>query len=362
MGFYDLRAEIEQMLLIARALVYTDPAETLRLAQFISFRAQSINDARAETQATLLIALAFRATPSVAEGVREHMAEVACQLAQHYADDESWLTAIDCHADVAYDIANYAKAMDLWLQLLKRSLAQQWPEGMARAYIGLGKLFFISEDLASSLATHLKVAPLLAQICDKNLHICHHINIAAAQLHLNHDTAAQLALDRAEALLCELPFCEFEPELHYYRAHLLRKAGQQNLAKQQLERALALSARSCNHWGKVVNMIALGELHLEQQQTHASQYFMQQALDTATEIPAKYLVQLAHAGLAKSYAASGQTDLEFTHWQQHFAIYEEIKSNNQRQQLSSSKLSDLLRHVEQETIPNSCDNQAHHQQ
>ena len=133
--------------------------------------------------------------------------------------------------------------------------------------------------------------------------------------------------------------------MYYYRAHLLRNVGQKEAAKQQLERALALSARSSNYWGKVVNMIAIGELHLEQNETHSSHYFMQQAMDAAASIPAKYLLMLAHAGLAQTYAAKGQTDLEFTHWQQHFEIAEEISTGNANQRLASFKRHSLQQRV-----------------
>ncbi|WP_027468613.1 hypothetical protein [Deefgea rivuli] len=345
MGIYDLRAEIEQNLKIANSFIHTDPAEAMRLAQFVMQRAETIEDSPSQALAALVIALAFRATPSAENSERESAAANACLLAQQNGLDDTWIDAIDCYADVSYDSGNYAEAMDLWLQLLEVALERHWPTAMARAYIGIGKLFFIYEDPHSSLDTHLKVAPLLSQIENKNIHVCHYLNVAAAQLHLRNDLASNQALDLAEDILQDLAFCEYEPELYYYRAHLLRNIGQRSAAKKQLERALALSARSSNYWGKVVNMIAIGELHLEQNETHSSQYFMQQAMETAASIPAKYLLMLAHAGLAQTYAAKGQTDLEFTHWQQHFEMADEIKSSSTSQRLATFKRHSLLQRV-----------------
>ncbi|MGL6040235.1 MAG: hypothetical protein ACRC01_03425 [Deefgea sp.] len=345
MGTYDLRAEIEETLKIARSFIHTDPSEALRLAHFVKDRAATIEDRESQALAALVIALAYRATPSAKEDERETAAANASTLALQNGLDDAWIDAIDCHADVTYDTANYNEAMDLWLQLLEVGLERHWPKAIARAYIGIGKLFFIYDDPQSSLATHLKVTPLLSGIADKNIHVCHYLNVAAAQLHLNHDLASNQALDLAESALHELAFCEYEPELYYYRAHLLRNQGQKEAAKQQLERALALSARSSNYWGKVVNMIAIGELHLEQNETHSSHYFMQQAMDAAASIPAKYLLMLAHAGLAQTYAAKGQTDLEFTHWQQHFEIAEEISTGKTNQRLTTFKRHSLLQRV-----------------
>ena len=345
MGIYDLRAEIEQTLKIANSFIHTDPTEAMRLAQFVMQRAASIEDSPSQALAALVIAQAFRAMPTAEDGERETAAAKASLLAQQNGLDDTWIDAIDCQADVTYDSANYAEAMDLWLQLLEAGLEHRWPTAMARAYIGIGKLFFIYEDPQSSLDTHLKVTPLLSQIDNKDLHVCHYLNVAAAQLHLRNDAASSQALDLAEAILQDLPFCEYEPELYYYRAHLLRNLGQTNAAKKQLERALALSARSSNYWGKVVNMIAIGELHLEQNETHSSQYFMQQAMETAASIPAKYLLMLAHAGLAQTYAAKGQIDLEFTHWQQHFEIAETIKTSSTNQRLATFKRHSLLQRV-----------------
>lgn len=345
MGTYDLRAEIKETLQIARRFIHTDPNEALRLAQFVMDRAATIENSDSQAQAALVIALAFRAMPSAKEDEREAAAALASSLALQNGLDEAWIDAIDCYADVSYDTGNYSEAMDLWLQLLEVGLDRRWPKAIARAYIGIGKLFFIYEDPQSCLATHQKVAPLLSDIADQNIHVCHYLNVAAAQLHLRNDTASHQALDLAENAVHKLAFCEYESELYYYRAHLLRNAGQKEAAKQQLERALALSARSSNYWGKVVNMIAIGELHLEQNETHSSHYYMQQALDAAASIPAKYLLMLAHAGLAQTYAAKGQTDLEFNHWQQHFAISEEINNSSTSQRLVTFKRHSLLQRV-----------------
>ncbi len=345
MGTYDLRAEIEETLKIARSFIHTDPNEALRLARFVMDRAATIEDREAQALAALVIALAFRATPSAEEDQRETAAATATSLALQSGLDDEWIDAIDCHADVTYDSGNYNEAMDLWLQLLEVGLERRWPKAIARAYIGIGKLFFIYEDPQSSLDTHLKVTPLLTHIPDKNIHVCHYLNVAAAQLHLQNNLASSQALDLAESALHELAFCEYEPEIYYYRAHLLRNIDQKEAAKQQLERALALSARSSNYWGKVVNMIAIGELHLEQNETHSSHYFMQQALDAAASIPAKYLLMLAHAGLAQTYAAKGQTDLEFTHWQQHFQIAEEINTGKANERLAEFKRHSLLQRI-----------------
>ena len=342
---YNLRAEIEQNLDIAYSLIHTAPDEAMRLAGFAQQRADSMAASAAQTRAALIIALAFRAMPTANVDERVHAAQQASQLALHHNQGEAWVAAQDCWADVCYDQGHYGEAMDLWLQLLEAGLENQWFDAIARAYIGIGKLFFIYDDPNSCLATHLKVAPLLGKIARLDLHVCHHINVAAAQLHLRNDAASHAALDRAQAVLQTLAFCEYEPELYYYRAHLLRNVGDNSAAKQQLERALALSARSSNYWGKVVNMIALGELHLEQNETHASHYFMQQALNMAQEIPAKYLVMLAHGGLAQSYAAKGQTDLEFSHWQQHFALAEEIKADEMSARLATFKRHSLLQRV-----------------
>ncbi|QZA77801.1 hypothetical protein K4H28_16285 [Deefgea tanakiae] len=345
MGTYNLRTEIEETLNIARSLIHTDPDEALRLARFVTDRAASIEDRNSQALAALIIALAFRAIPSAKEDEREAAAATASLLALQNDLDDAWIDAIDCHADVSYDTGNYNEAMDLWLQLLEVGLERRWPKAIARAYIGVGKLFFIYEDPQSSLEAHLKVTPLLSEIADKNIHVCHYLNVAAAQLHLHNELASNQALDLAESALIELAFCEYEPELYYYRGHLLRNAGQKEAAKQQFERAFALNGRSSNYWGKVVNMIAIGELHLAQNETHSSHYFMQQALDAAASIPAKYLLMLAHAGLAQTYAAKGQTDLEFTHWQQHFEIAEEINTGKTSQRLATFKRHSLQQRV-----------------
>lgn len=345
MGTYNLRTEIEETLNIARSLIHADPNEALRLAHFVTDRAATIEDHQSQAQAALVIALAYRAMPSALEDEREQAAAKASQLALQYELNEAWVDAIDCHADVSYDTGNYNEAMDLWLQLLEVGLERDWAKAIARAYIGIGKLFFVFEDPESSLATHLKVTPLLSEISDPNLQVCFYLNVAAAQLHLQNEAAAHQALDNAENTLRNLAFCEYEPELYYYRGHLLRKAGQSAAAKQQFERAFALNGSSNNYWGKVVNMIAIGELHLEQNETHSSHYFMQQALDAAASIPAKYLLMLAHAGLAQTYAAKGQTDLEFTHWQQHFEIADEINRGKASQRLATFKRHSLQQRV-----------------
>jgi len=345
MGTYNLRSEIEETLNIARSLIHAAPDEALRLAHFVTDRAATIEDHKSEALAALVIALAFRAMPTAKEDEREAAAAKASQLALQNDLDDTWIDATDCYADVCYDTGNYNEAMDLWLQLLEVGLERRWSKAIARAYIGIGKLFFIFEDPPSSLATHLKVTPLLSDIPDKNIHVCHYLNVAAAQLHLHNDLASNQALDQAENALQTLAFCEYEPELYYYRGHLLKKVGQKQAAKQQFERAFALNGSSNNYWGKVVNMIAIGELHLEQNETHSSHYFMQQALDAAASIPAKYLLMLAHAGLAQTYAAKGQTDLEFTHWQQHFEIAEEINSGKTHQRLATFKRHSLLQRV-----------------
>jgi tetratricopeptide (TPR) repeat protein len=339
MGQYNLLAEITQTLDIAKTLVHPQPDEAIRLANYAAERANTLGHSEEETRAWLIKLLAYRARPQTTSAEIEEAALNTLRLAQNNLLHDTWIEALNCHADILYGFGHYDAAMDQWLQLLEAGLELNWPYAKALAYIGIGKLFWIFEDPQACMEYSNKAKDALQNVEQIEPKACLIINLAAYAYQRRQYDLSHQYLDQAEQLLKTIAFCEYEPEIYYYRGYLLRAAGQTTPALEQLKRALVLNAHSNNNWGKAVTMIGLGEIYLELGEAHKALYFMQQSLTTAMAAPNhyRYLVMQAHEGLAKCYNMIGQTENEFSHWAQHFDLSDTLMSEVMNHRLASFK-------------------------
>lgn len=354
MGQFNLQAEIQQTLDIATTLVHTNPHESIRLARQAAARAEMLARGDLETQSSLIQLLAYRALPSTVPDVIEQAALQTITLAQTYQQDEVWIEAMNTYADVLYGTNQYDAAMDYWLRLLEAGIDRNEPYAKAVAYIGIGKLFWTFEDPQACLAYYEKARLALEHSERVEPRVCLLINLAACAYQRRQYAQAHEYLDQAEGLVAELAFCEYEPEIYYYRGYLYRAVGQQEQACQLLKRALMRNAHTCNIWLRAVTMVGLGEIYLDLNMPHQAQYFMQQALDVTLATPNlyRYLVMQAHEGLARCYQATGQTELEFKHWSTHFDLSDALLNHGMNQRLANFKCHSLQQRVhELEALP-----------
>lgn len=339
MGHYNLRDEIRQTLDIAKTLIHPHPDEAIRLAGLAADRALTLGHTEDETSAWLVKLLAFRARPSTALADIEEAAQLTIQLAQNNAQHDVWVEAVNCYADILYGIGQYDAAMDYWLQLLEAGIDHDWPLAKGQAYLGIGKLFWTFEDPTACLEHSQKAQKELDLVDLVVPKVCLTINLAAYAYQRRQYFLSHQYLDQAEEMLKDVAFCEYEPEIYYYRGYLLRAEGNIEAACEQLKRALLLNAHSSNTWGKSVTMIGLGEIYLDMGEPYKAQYFMHQALETAQATPNHfpYLVMQAHEGLAKCYNATGQTEQEFSHWSLHFDMADKLINSHMNHRLASFK-------------------------
>lgn len=339
MGQFNMQAEVKQTLDIARALVHSDPEESIRLALLTADRADMLGHGDLVTEASLIELMAYRARPITPPEVIERTALQTIALAQTHQQDEIWIEAMNTYADILYGTNQFDAAMDYWLQLLEAGIDRNWPYANAVAYIGIGKLFWTFEDPHASLAYSSKAQAAMDQVERVEPKVCLMINLAAYAYQHRQYADSHRYLDQAEELVKGMAFCEYEPEIYYYRGYALRAVGKLDEACEQLKRALMLNAHTCNIWGKSVTMIGLGELYLQLNEPHKAQYFMQQALETAQSTPNiyRYLVMQAHEGLAKCFQHTGQTEKEFWHWSQHFDLSDQLLSDVMNQRLATFK-------------------------
>ncbi|AOY01036.1 hypothetical protein [Jeongeupia sp. USM3] len=323
---FNLRAEIDQTLAVAATLTHSQPAEALALAQQARQRAHAIAYHAGEARACLQ---AGRAGFAVPDGEDAHPACLdAAALADALGDRLLWSEAIHLAAETHYGLGRYQQAEAHWLALLERGLADGPALARLLGYLGMAKLYFMLVAPEPTAAMLDKAKRALPQV--DRLDICFglHINIAAHHYRCGNDDAAGAELAEAEALLPRLGFCEFEPELYYYRGYLLKRQGRLVAARRQFERSLSLNGSAHNHWGKVVNLVALGETCLALAEPHAADHYLRRALDGAVQLGSPYLEAECHAALARASADVGYTHGEFAHWQRHFALMTRLEQRD----------------------------------
>lgn len=343
MGHYNVRNQVIELLDIAQTLVHSSPAQAVELANQAADRAQALGYGELEAQAWLTRLQAYRAQPRTTLDQIEVTALQAIDLTRAAGQTAGWVEAMNCYSDIMYGIGQYDVAMSYWLQLLEAGIDQDLPLARAYGYIGVGKLFWTFEDPTSSLQYTDKASEALQAVALINPKVCLLINQASYCYQHRDYPGAHGYLDQAEALLQDVAFCEYEPEIYYYRGYLLRAAGDLRAAQEQFKRALLLNAHSSNFWGKSVTMIGLGEVSLDLHEPHKAMYFMQQALEIASATPNsyRYIVMQAHHGLARCYQALGQTEREFRHWTLHFDLADELLNQVMNKRLAAFKRNSL---------------------
>ncbi|WP_373974178.1 tetratricopeptide repeat protein [Chitinibacter sp. SCUT-21] len=343
MGQFNLRAQIKQTLDIAKTLVHSNPSESIRIALQAKGRAEMLGRGDLETEAALVELMAYRAMPQTPPEQIEAAALATIALAQRHQQDDIWIEAMNTHADILYGTNQFDAAMDYWLRLLEAGIDRDWPYARVVAYIGIGKLFWTFEDPQSCLAYSDKAQQEIKLINRIEPKVCLMINLAAYAYQRRQYYLAHQYLDQAEALLEGIAFCEYEPEIYYYRAYLRRAEGKLDVACELFKRALTLNGHTSNVWARAVAMIGLGELYLTMNMPHKAQYFMSQAMEMTLATPNiyRYLLMQAYEGLAKCYQATGQTELEFQHWGMHFDLADELLQHGMNQRLASFKRQSL---------------------
>ncbi|MBM3116549.1 tetratricopeptide repeat protein [Jeongeupia naejangsanensis] len=323
---FNLRAEIDQTLAVAATLTHSQPAEALLLATQSRQRAQAIAYRAGEARAWMQAARAAFAMPDCAEA---HPACVAAaELADTLGDPLLWSEATHIAAEVRYGSGSYQEAEAHWLALLERGLAGGPALARLLGYLGMAKLYFMLIAPEPAAAMLAKAERELPDIDRLDIRFGLHINIAAHHYRCGDDDATVAELATAEALLPRLGFCEFEPELYYYRGYLLKRQGRLGEARQQFERSLSLNGSAHNYWGKVVNLVALGETCLDLAQPHAADHYLRRALDGAISLGAPYLEAQCQAALARACADIGDTHGEFAYWQRHFTLMAQLEQRD----------------------------------
>ncbi|BCL76912.1 hypothetical protein JHS3_26480 [Jeongeupia sp. HS-3] len=320
---FNLRAEIDQTLAVAVTLMYSHSLEAAALAGQAQQRASALHYREGEARAWLIRARAAHALPHRDDAYTASLAATA--LADSLGDTLLWSEATHIAAESQYGAGHYQQAEPHWLALLARGLADGPPLARLLGYLGMAKLYFMLDAPVQTAAMFARARRELPQIERLDYRFGLHINIAAYHYRGGDDAAAVAELAEAEALLSRLGFCEFEAELYYYRGYLLKRQGKPAEARQQFERSLSLNGSANNHWGKVVNLIALGETCLALAEPHAADHYLRRALEGAKWIPSPYLQAQCHSVLAQASAAVGDTQAEFAHWQRHFAILETLQ-------------------------------------
>ncbi|WP_348943797.1 tetratricopeptide repeat protein [Chitinibacter sp. FCG-7] len=341
MGQYNLREQISQTLDIAKTLIHPSPFEAIRLADQSAERANILGYGAFEAEAALIKLLAYRAEASTPIDVIESTALHTIALAQLHQQEHIWLEALNWYADILFGMSQYDAAMDYWLQLLEVGIDRNWAQARAQAYIGIGKLFWIFEDHQSCLEYTHKAQHEMQQVKQVEAKVCLLINLAAYAYHRRQYLLSHQYIDQAQELVLGIPFCEYEPEIYYYRGYLFRAEGKIDAACDQLKRALVLNAHSSNNWGKAVTMIGLGEINLDAGRPHQALYFLNQALEVSSAMPNPYLVMQSHELLARCHNALGQTDLEFQHWSKHFDLSDGLVNHVMNHRLASFKRQSL---------------------
>ncbi|GHD64951.1 tetratricopeptide repeat protein [Jeongeupia chitinilytica] len=320
---FNLRAEIDQTLAVAATLTHSQPTEALALANQAQQRARAISYREGEARAWLQAGRAAFAMPDCDEA---HPACVAAaELAESIGDMTLWSEATHIAAEVRYGLGRYQQAEVHWLALLERGLVQGLALAQLFGYLGMAKLYFMLVAPGPTSAMLDKARRVLPQVDRLDVRFGLHINIAAHHYRCGEDAAAGIELAEAETLLPRLGFCEFEPELYYYRGYLFKRQGRLVEARQQFERSLSLNGSAHNHWGKVVNLVALGETCLAQGEPHAADHYLRRALDGAIQLGSPYLEAECYAALARACADVGYTHGEFAHWRAHFNLLEQLE-------------------------------------
>ncbi|HSC79019.1 MAG TPA: hypothetical protein VLC08_01575 [Chitinolyticbacter sp.] len=345
---HDLRSEIDQTLTVAGTMANVSPGQALQLAAQAQMLADSIEYHAGLARALYAQAAAHSALndmPKAAEVVRQVLS-----LAHEHGLWPLWFDTLDLAAGIAYDLEDYEAAIDAWLTSMERGYEHDAMLAVLRGYVGLSKVFFMYGDVPTKRALLEKARALLPAVGDGEVAFGLYINLAADACHRSDYAQALEELAAAEAMLPELGYCQYEHELYYYRGHVLRRQGQLAAAMRQLERGLALNASRSNLWGTTVNLIELGEACLDLGQLHAAQYY----LNSVGDAPSLYLRMQVHGALARVNAALGRTDREFGHWQQHFALAEQLAGFGTQPQVAEVRrkaLAERMRSVEQRLQP-----------
>ncbi|MBE9609134.1 tetratricopeptide repeat protein [Chitinilyticum piscinae] len=328
----NLDDQLRQTLEIASALILTEHAESGRLAEQALELALRLEDPDSETQARLVLARILRAHAMSERTLPA--AEELIALATRRNLREVWLEGMFIAGDATFGEGMYAQSCVYYLKTLERGLAEQWPQAIATAEIGLAKIAYAYGDEAQtekSLEQALRQAPLLN---NGNLLVCLYLNLAANAIRQNRLTLGRAWLTEVQAQLLKLTDCEYEPELDYYHGIIAQREGRPQEAIAHFRRSLTLSDGINNPWGRAVNLMGLGETALTSGEYYSAEYYLQKALGLAVDIRSRHLVVEAHRMLAEALHKKGDIRREFQHWQQHFALRRSMQDENRNNPVS----------------------------
>ncbi|MCB5196048.1 tetratricopeptide repeat protein [Deefgea salmonis] len=294
----------------SKQLTYTDPNASLALAKEAAQRAHSgctprLQIAALHQQMSMLFAFG-----QIHEGC--HVLLPALVIAEAH-DLEAERGDLLHHLGVAhYTLGEYSTAIDYWSDCLDLGNAQFARETRINAHIGLGQIYFACSRFADALRHHRLAEQWLDGHIDHELQARLCINLVADLYALEDFAAAQVALNKAEAITRTIQHLKYLGEVFTYKSLLALARGQYLEAN-----AFIQEGRHIVHfwaWGEISWHIVNGRAQQAQGQLSAAVASFLSALDMSKRMGCGHKIFLIHQFLAGLFREMGQApEAEYHH-------------------------------------------------
>ncbi|QZA80485.1 tetratricopeptide repeat protein [Deefgea piscis] len=217
------------------------------------------------------------------------------------------------HLGVAhYTLGEYSTAIDYWSDCLDLGNAQFANETRINAHIGLGQIYFACSRFADALRHHRQAESRINAQTDHELQARLCINLVADLYALEDFAAAQVALNKAEAITRTIQHLEYLGEVFSYKSLLALTRGEYLEANAYIQ-----EGRHIVHfwaWGEISWHIVHGRTQQTQGQLSSAVASFMSALDMSKRMGCGHKIFLIHQFLAGLFREMGQApEAEYHH-------------------------------------------------
>jgi tetratricopeptide (TPR) repeat protein len=298
----------------SKQLIYSDPAESLRLAN------EAVELLRPDDEPAFRVAVVYQQIEMLTAFGRIHEALILLHQVLVIAETENLEAErgnLLYHIGIAhYTTGDFATAIDYWSDCLNVENCGFSTATRINTHISLGQMYFAFHMPADALRHHQAALKWVDAHTPTDLYLRVLINLAADLCDLERHSEATELLEDAEKLAKQIEHFEYLGEVLSYKTLILLHQDRLDDARQLLEHGHGMERYWA--WGEISWKIIDGKILQAQQQHHQAISAFEEALNLSNKYECTSKVHIVHALLARAYdQVNNQTMAE-----QHQRLYQ----------------------------------------